>query len=220
MKNKLTKHDEKVLASFLSRHRKDNTMSLLETKGFLFCLVCCPEPVAPSEWIPVILEDAGFNDDQEAQQVMDSLLVLYNQMNSQILHGTAKLPKECRVLPDIMSNFTEPAPIHQWSVGFMKSYSWLSESWEELFDALSENGGEDEGKGVISTLGFNFMILGIASDRQAFENTFDEKTTEERQAMVKEMLALLPQAVKSFAEMALLVRNSGLFNPAGGASDH
>jgi uncharacterized protein len=121
VKNKLTKHDEKVLASFLLKHRQDNALSLLQTQGFLFCVACCPELVAPSEWVLLVLEETAFDDDQEAQQIMEMLMVLYNQINHQVLRGTAKLPKVCRLLPDTMRNFADPAPLlHQWSQGLRR----------------------------------------------------------------------------------------------------
>ena len=108
MKNKLTKHDEKVLATFLHRHRKDQALSLLQAKGFLFAVACCPELVPPSEWLEWVLEDSEFNDDREVSAIMNPLITLFNQIESQIVQGTAKLPKECRILPDTMRNFVDP----------------------------------------------------------------------------------------------------------------
>ena len=204
MKNKLTKHDEKVLASFLRKHRQDNALSLLQTQGFLFCVACCPELVAPSEWVPLVLEETAFDDDQEAQQVMEILMVLYNQINNQVLHGTAKLPKECRLLPDTMSNFMDPAPLHQWSQGFMKGYSWLSECWGKFL------GADDEAQ---QTFHLTIMMLGVAASRSAFEQALAEKTSEEQRQTAKAMLALMPDAVKGFAKAARLMRNPAPSHP-------
>ena len=211
MKDKLTKHDEKVLANFLRKHRKDHALSLLQTKGFLFGVACCPDMVHPSEWIPLILEETAFADDQEMSQVMPILIALYNQINNQILHGTAKLPKECRVLPDTMSNFADTAPIHQWSQGFMKGYSWLSESWDDV-----QGTGDDEQYAFNMTI----MVLGIAADRQAFENAFSDKTPQEQREMAKNMLAMVPDAIKGFAEAALIMRGPEPYNSPESDSIH
>jgi len=198
MRNKLTKHDEKRLTNFLRKHRKDNALSLLQTKGFLFCVVCCPDLVQPSEWIPLVLEETEFGDDREVEPIMNALMALYNQTNSQVVHGMAKLPKECRVLPQVMNNFADPAPLHQWSQGFMKGYSWLNESWEALLE------GDDEAQYAFGT---NLMVLGIAADRKAFENAFAEEMDEgERLQLAEKMLATLPNTIKAFAELALSLR--------------
>ena len=199
VKNKLSKHDEKVLANFLRQHRKDNALSLLQAKGFLFIVACCPDVVQPSEWLPLIWAETQFSDGDEAQQISGYLITLYNQMNSQILNRTAKLPKECRQLPDTMSNFVDPAPIHQWAQGFMKGYSWLMDSWEELF----ENNPDSQ-----PAFSMIVMILGVAADLQSFEKVISKDQNEtERVRMAKNMLTTMPTAIKEFANMALLVRD-------------
>ena len=209
MKNKVTKHDEKELANFLRKHHKDDALSLLQTKGFLFSVVCCPDRIAPSEWIPLILEKTTFSNEQEVHEMMQILMALYNQINNQILRNTAKLPKECRILPDTMSNFADSAPIHQWSQGFMKGYSWLSESWENV------QGASDEERYAFN---MNIMVLGIAADRQAFENAFPDKTPAEQREMAQAMLGVMPEAIKSFAQAALIMRGPAPYNsPESGA---
>lgn len=208
MRNKLTKHDEKVLANFLRKHRNANALSLLQAKGFLFCLVCCPDSIAPSEWLPLILEDASFKNDEEAKQIMDCLLVLYNQMNNQILHGTAKLPKECHVLANTMSNFVDPAPIHQWSQGFMKGYVWLREFWDEIVKT------DDD---VRHAFDMNIIVLGVAADAHAFEVAFaKEMEQNSRLEMAKDMLAILPAAMKILARIGLSLREKPVNSLDGG----
>lgn len=211
MKNKLTKHEEKRLTDFLRRHRKDNALSLLQTKGFLFIVTCCPELVQPSEWAPLILGDTSFKNDEEGRQIMDYLITLYNQTNSQILNGTAKLPKECRLLPDTMSNFYDPAPIHQWAQGFMNGYSWLSDTWNDVF----ENEEADY------EFNANLMALGIAADRDSFDSAFaDEMDEDERLNMAKKMLSLLPVAIKDFADIALSLRSEEPSDPRKDGAVH
>src|SRR5512143_517983 len=131
MKNKLTKGDEKRLAVFLVRHRHDGALTLLETKGFLLMVACCPELILPSEWLPIVVgEDTVYASQAEAQDLLGNLFALSNQINRQVTEGKPKLPPECRILPDPLKNFESPAPIHQWSHGFMEAYSWLKETWE------------------------------------------------------------------------------------------
>jgi uncharacterized protein len=211
VKNKLTKHDEKVLAGFLRKHRQDKALSLLQTQGFLFCVACCPELVAPSEWVPLVLEDTAFDNAQETQQITEMLMVLYNQINHQVLHGTAKLPKACRILPDTMRNFADPAPLHQWSQGFMKGYSWLSECWGEFLET------DDEAQ---QTFTLTIMVLGVAASRSAFAQALADKPPEEQRQTANAMLALLPDAVKGFAKAARLMRSPTPSHPHANNARH
>ena len=205
MSSKFTKHDEKLLANFLRNNRKKSAMSLLQTQGFLFSVACCPELIQPSEWIPLILGDATFKDEQETERVMQALMGLYNHVNNQVLHGTVKLPKDCRMLPDTMSNFVDPAPIHQWAQGFMTGHTWLSECWEGIFDTDEE---------VKFGFSFNVMALGLAADEQAMRNAFEDQMDEdELMNMAKGMLELMPNALKSFAKLALALREESLDSP-------
>ena len=154
--------------------------------------------------MPLVIEDTVFRDEDEAQEITEYLAALYNQINNQILNGTAKLPKECRILPDTMSNFVDPAPIHQWAQGFMKGYSWLGDIWDDIFES---------DKDVKYEFDMNVMALGLTADYQAFESSFaDEMNEAKRLELAKNMLAIMPTAIKQFANMALLMRDSELSN--------
>jgi len=58
MRSKLTKHDEKALKQFLTRQRASGALDLMEIRGFLFMLACCPETIRPSEWLPLVVGKA------------------------------------------------------------------------------------------------------------------------------------------------------------------
>ena len=80
----------------------------------------------------------------------------------------------------------------------MKGYTWLSDSWDQRLDDNEQ-----------TQLGFNFnvLVLGVAGSQSAFEKTFSDKTPMEQQKMAKDLLTVLPTAVKSFAKTALLMRD-------------
>ena len=45
-------------------------------QGFLFAVASCPEMVQPSDWLPIISddEDIGFNDQSEAQHILNLIM--------------------------------------------------------------------------------------------------------------------------------------------------
>ena len=55
-------------------------MDLSELDGFLAGLVAGPEPIAPSEWLPVIWdgEEPAFASKDEAESVLGTILTRYN----------------------------------------------------------------------------------------------------------------------------------------------
>jgi len=208
MKNKLTKGDEKRLAAFLAKHQRDGALTLLETKGFLLMVACCPELILPSEWLSMAVgEDTVYASQAEAQDMLGNLFALSNQINRQVTEGKPKLPPECRILPDPLKNFEPPAPIHQWSHGFMKAYSWLRETWETALE------GE-----ALELFSMNLFVLGAPANRRAFEEAVQEKPPEEQRALAKSILEKMPEVLQGFATASRFLRD--MEHPHPPESDH
>jgi uncharacterized protein len=208
MKNKLTKGDEKKLADFLAKHRHDGALTLLEAKGFLFMVACCPDPIMPSQWLPRVMgEDTAYASQSEAQDIVGSVFALSNQINRQVTEGNPKLPKECRILPDPLKNFEPPAPIHQWSRGFMEGYGWLHKVWQGVLE------GE-----VLDLFTMNLFILGAPAGRRAFEDTVQEKSPEKLQAKARGKLEAVPDALQTFATISRVL--CGIEHPNSSENDH
>ena len=101
-----------MLKSFLSNpHRPSGTLRFRELQGFLFTIASSPETIRPSEWLPIISndEDMGFENEIEAQRVLNLIMALYNQVNSSVLERSDAMPPGCEFQLDIDANFDEVA---------------------------------------------------------------------------------------------------------------
>ena len=143
MASRLTRNKEKALARILDQHRAQGSLSLLEAKGFLFMLVCSPDLVPPSQWIPRIIgAEVEFDSEEEAQTAMQGLMTLYNQINDMTFSRKPRLPSECRIAPSTMANFRPESNLYRWSAGVNRAREWLQDGWQ---DSLAE----DDFKGFV-----------------------------------------------------------------------
>jgi yecA family protein len=113
--------DEARLKAFLGRStHPEGTLSLGELRGFLFALNAAPELVKPSEWIRFIFsdEEPEFRNMEEAEEVMGSLMHLYNDINKIVRAKGSRLPPGCVFLEPPMANLEPEAPVSQWARGF------------------------------------------------------------------------------------------------------
>jgi len=195
----VTTPDLPSLRDFL-RHaaRPAGTFSYHELQGFLFAMACSPEPVEPSEWLPILFNDkpASFASEAEAQHILSELTTRYNEVNAAVLEGNPSLPDDCPVLPDAMANFDEDAPLAAWSHGFLAGHDWLDESWDvELPQEM-----EDELNAILLTLTL-FASRDVA-ERFQQEGDFGNETLENVAARAIE---ILPDAMASYAHMGRTV---------------
>jgi len=108
--------------------------------GFLFALACSPDPVMPSEWIPVVLGEAhgDFASPEEAQRVMDLMMALHNHINVEVAQRKPALPPGIEVRANPMENFGPQAPLGQWAGGYGAGQLWLEETWEACLRGAPE----------------------------------------------------------------------------------
>ena len=138
----LPSSDPGALRAFLDDpSRPADMLRYHELQGFLFTIVCAPELVPPSEWLPIIFgeEEAGFATPDEAQEILGQIMALYNAINGSVLESPARLPEDCRLRTSALANLDDDAPIAQWSRGFIRGHDWLSDDWDAyLPDELDE----------------------------------------------------------------------------------
>ena len=80
----MNESNARLLTKFLeSPERPEGTLRFHEFQGFLFAITCSPEIIAPSEWLPMIGNDASLNfaDESEAQEILGLVMTLYNEIN-------------------------------------------------------------------------------------------------------------------------------------------
>ena len=96
--------------------------------------------ILPSEWLPIIFggEEAGYKSVEEAKQILNQLMALYNTVSAAVLDTPTLLPADCQLRDDVLANFEDEAPIAQWSRGFLRGHQWLEELWEECLPEALE----------------------------------------------------------------------------------
>ena len=141
-KKSRSRKGEARLEAFLARPgQPEGTLTLGELRGFLFALAATPELVKPSEWIPFIFadEEPEFEDMDEAKDIMDALMHLYNAINDDVMTKEPRLPRGCSFLDDPLANLEPEASVSQWSRGFTTGHMWLTKSWDDYVDDERDN---------------------------------------------------------------------------------
>ncbi len=183
------------LKDFLaSPQRPDGTLNYNELSGFLFAIACSPEMVIPSDWQPLIFddEDPNYQDMDEAMEITEAIMTLYNQYNDQVVQGAVQLPDGCKLSDSPLDNLMEDAPVSQWSNGFLYGHSYLEELWNEYVPESLE----DE-------LGSCVMVLSFFSDPELAEAYYKEsgQAAGSLEQMTQAVSDLFGEAMASYAHM-------------------
>lgn len=120
------------LEDFLCRVNPDEAMTLEELDGFFCALICGPEVVLPSEYLPYVfggelIQARGFNTVEEAQDILALLMRHWNNIAQTLLRGEAY-----PVLLGTDENGT--ATGHAWAVGFEQGIYLRQDGWKKLVD--------------------------------------------------------------------------------------
>jgi uncharacterized protein len=157
----------KLKAFLADPTRPAGTLRYHELQGFFFTVACCPDLVAPSEWIPVVFGDreAGYKSLDEANEILGELTHLYNEVVRLARGESAQLPRDCGIYDDALANLAADAPLAQWSRGFLRGHQWLEESWQPV-----PRDAEDEYAAMLMTLTFfssSELADGYAEDAES-----------------------------------------------------
>jgi uncharacterized protein len=183
-----------LLTRFLSSpQRPADTLTYLQLAGFLFGLANGPELIRPSEWISLVFNDgdAQYETEDEATQVLQAMMALYNDCVRERSGRMVVFPPECEIRPHPMDNLKPDAPLSQWAQGFGMGYDYLAEAWEAYTpDELDEE------------LGALLMVLTFFSSPSLAEayyqdgnkkGTFDELATS--------VMEIFPEAMREYAHL-------------------
>ncbi len=184
------------LRSFLeSTDRPVDTFSYNELLGFLFTIASSPEMIPPSDWVPVIFanDEANYRDSDEANTIIETIMIIYNQCNQQIVDGNAVLPLSCAPISPPMENFSDESPLHQWANGFLIGHSYLEDVWDAV---VQEEEWEDE-------LDSCLMVLSFFADIKLAEAYQEDARTEERsmEQLAESVLEIFDEAMASYGRM-------------------
>ncbi|MBX3300704.1 MAG: UPF0149 family protein [Nitrospira sp.] len=189
-----TSEQASLLMRFLSSpQRPKGTLTYPQLAGFLFSLANGPELIPPSEWIPLVFNDqeALYENMEEAEQVLQTMMALYNDCLRERTGGTMTLPPRCEIRPWPMDNLTADAPLSQWAQGFGVGYDYLAEVWDAYTpDELDEDLGA-----LLMTLTF-FSSPTLA---EAYYREGSKKSTLDQ--LAKSVVEIFSEAMREYAHL-------------------
>ncbi|MGB5708251.1 MAG: UPF0149 family protein [Arenicellales bacterium] len=135
----ITDDDYDYLESVLSGFQNENAMNLEMVDGFFVALICSPQLVIPSQYLPDILgetegePDGAYDSIEQAEQFMSILMVHWNHIVYTFREREVYLPL---LLEDENGNVFG----NDWAQGFLRGMEFYPEDWAELLDD-DEHGG-------------------------------------------------------------------------------
>ena len=125
------------LGSFLAEN-SSSIMNLEMLDGFFSALICGPDLVLPSEYLPEILgEDSTFDSDDQAVEIIELVMRHWNTIASTLLRT---LDKKGIYFPILFEDENGVAYGNDWAHGFMRGVQLRPDSWDELINS-EEFGG-------------------------------------------------------------------------------
>lgn len=166
----------------------------IELHGFFFGLAITPDPVMPSQWLPVVFGGDGpmFDDEKDAKQSLGYLMDIYNRFMSASMNQTLRFPFDYK----IMSRDLFP-DLEDWAFGLFKALSLRPHHWgmTEEYEDMADEDIPDDIKNVIDACTVLTVIALPGECKMGFDPApgGEPKTEEEiRDAIYK----LLPASVE------------------------
>jgi uncharacterized protein len=125
------------MAAVLNRFHGERAMNLEMLDGFFAALICSPDMVPPSEYLPEIwggdMPDEALSDRGELQTFLDLVMRHWNA----VVHT---LHSEDVFLPLLLEDDDGVAHGNDWVNGFARGMELRREDWSELFDDTEHAG--------------------------------------------------------------------------------
>ncbi|MGE3703576.1 MAG: UPF0149 family protein [Hyphomicrobiaceae bacterium] len=125
------------LSDLLARSERAMNMETLD--GFFAALICGPDMVRPSEYLPVIWGgtsvggEHGWCDDAEMQEFFDLLMRHWNSIAGPLGSGDV-------VVPVLLEDDEGIARANDWATGFVRGMKLRAEAWAHLMDDTEHAG--------------------------------------------------------------------------------
>ncbi len=98
--------------------RTDSKYSYYSLHGFFSVLAISPNLTQPAQWLPALFPKMEFLGQAQAEELIEGLLALHNQVMQSAAEGKLQLPKACSVpQDDPEAAFAEGHPLGDWSRG-------------------------------------------------------------------------------------------------------
>lgn len=94
-----------------SGDQPEGTLNLMSLKGYLFAICTTPQLLHPGAWLPGIFggQDPALKSERDTQH-LQTILQLYNHINTQVLEERCKLPQGCSLADMIPGQFIWEQP--------------------------------------------------------------------------------------------------------------
>ncbi len=135
----LSDQDHDALARMLSRVVGGEIPNLEALDAFLTALVVCPEPILPSEFVPVIVSgetedgDLVFESANQAEEFYGLLVRYWNQINRTFRDGDI-------YMPFLFVDEEGLANGNDWAKGFIKGAHLRYDAWLEIINDENRSG--------------------------------------------------------------------------------
>ena len=134
----LTDEEYDHMAAVLHRFHSERAMNLEMLDGFFVALICSPDTVPPSEYLPEIwggalADDQVFGGERELQEFMDLVMRHWNCV-AQTLHS------EDVFVPLLFEDDNGIAHGNDWANGFARGMEMRRNGWSKLFDDTEHAG--------------------------------------------------------------------------------
>jgi uncharacterized protein len=122
------------LSAILDQFGNKRSINLEQLDGFLAALICGPEVVPPSKYLPVIWGDQSvFEDTSSAQEFLSLVMRHWNAVADTLNSGELYLP----LLLEDQSGISHG---NDWANGFMRGMEFGKEDWALLLDDEDHGG--------------------------------------------------------------------------------
>ena len=158
-------------------------MNIEMLDGFLAALICGPETVLPSEYLPKIWGDEPAFDSQSV--VRESLLLIMRHWND-ICHN---VQSDGEFLPVLLNDESGIARANDWATGFLRGMDMRRDSWLPLMN-------DDDHAGVL------IPIMALAYEHHPDPNMRPYKepmSPERREQLIVGAAASVPAIYRYFA---------------------
>jgi uncharacterized protein len=181
----LTKPELERLASHLNA-MGSQAMNLEALDGYFSALICAPEPVMPSEYLPGIWgEDFVFDSEEQMSDIASLSSRHWNTIASG-LERNLKLRKAH--LPILLPSSDGVIYGNDWALGFLRGVRMRSDAWRELIES------EEDGGSIII-----IMAFAHENDPDPTMRPSEAFTPEKRNDLLVEMITSLARIYRYFA---------------------
>jgi uncharacterized protein len=167
----------------------DSAMNIEQVDGFFAALICSPDVVQPSKYLPHVFgEEYRFDSGEQFADIFTLLMRHWNTIASAL---AVTLEKDEVYLPVMLEDENGVAQGNDWVYGFMDGARLCPKGWAELFEM-------DEGYGPM----LPFLILEHEYDEDP-KTRSPEITPESRTELIQSMMVQLTWIYRHFAKQRI-----------------